>query len=152
MMGFTEEEVRNLILSTLEKEIDNSELEALIEELRKNYNGYLFSENANKRLFNSDMILYYLKSYEDFGTSPNDLIDKNIASDYGKLSKMFDLKNRSQNLMVLQDILDGKEITSVITGQFSMEKDKIRLNTYWGGNHGRKTYMGWKLNKTIQHR
>lgn len=123
MMGFTEYEVRKLIIDTLETNIDENELNDLIDNLRKNYNGYLFSENANTRLFNSDMILYYLKSYADTGRGPNDLVDKNIASDYGKLSKMFDLKNRDKNMKVLQDIIDGNEITAIITGQFSMEKE-----------------------------
>ncbi|MGL5084789.1 MAG: AAA family ATPase, partial [Clostridium sp.] len=123
MMGFTEEEVRGLIINTLEKEIETSEFNELIEELRKNYNGYLFSAKANKRLFNSDMILYYLKNYEDFGVGPEELIDKNIASDYGKLRKMFDLKNKTQNMKVLDSILKEQEVVATITSQFSMEKD-----------------------------
>lgn len=123
MMGFTEEEVRGLIVNTLEKDIESNDLDKLVDELRKNYNGYLFSENADKRLFNSDMILYYLKSYEDFGDGPRDLIDKNIASDYAKLGKMFDLKNKTQNMKVLDKILKNEPIKASITSQFSMEKD-----------------------------
>ncbi|MGL5354765.1 MAG: AAA family ATPase [Clostridium sp.] len=123
MMGFSEEEVRKLILNTAFNDFSVVELDLLIEELRKNYNGYLFSTRANKRLFNSDMILYYLKSYEDFGIPPEDIIDKNIASDYGKLGNMFELKNKTSNMKVLDDILKGEEIISVITSQFSLEKD-----------------------------
>lgn len=61
----------------------------LMEVLSKNYNGYLFAEKAEKHLFNSDMILYYLKYYIEHGEGPDELIDENIASDYGKLGKMF---------------------------------------------------------------
>lgn len=123
MIGFTEEEVRHLIVNVLKKELDRNELDNLVEELRKNYNGYLFSENGKDRLFNSDMILYYLKSYEDFGQGPKELIDKNIASDYSKLGKMFDLKNKDSNMKVLDKILNGEELVTNITSQFSMEKD-----------------------------
>ena len=40
------------------------------------------------------MVLYYLKNLEETGNPPIELIDKNIASDYGKLGNMFELKNR----------------------------------------------------------
>ncbi|MEG0308961.1 MAG: AAA family ATPase [Clostridium sp.] len=123
MMGFTEAEVRNLIVNTLDNNLKKEELDNLIEELRKNYNGYLFSESCKTRVFNSDMVLYYLKSYEDFGHGPRELIDKNIASDYGKLSAMFDLKNKTANMRVLDNILRGEQVKATITSQFSMEKD-----------------------------
>ncbi|MGL5353946.1 MAG: AAA family ATPase, partial [Clostridium sp.] len=123
MMGFTEDEVRSLIVNTLHNRLEENELDSLVEELRKNYNGYLFSEKGKKRLFNSDMILYYLKSYEDFGSGPQELVDKNIASDYGKLSGMFDLKNKKANLKVLDKIICGEKLKATITSQFSMEKD-----------------------------
>ncbi|MEF9960637.1 MAG: AAA family ATPase [Niameybacter sp.] len=123
MMGFTEEEVRSLIVQTDTMNLVGDALDDAVEEMRKNYNGYLFSTRADRRLFNSDIVLYYLKSYEDFGIAPEDLIDKNIASDYGKLGKMFDLKNKTSNMKVLDQILKGEELFAVITSQFSMEKD-----------------------------
>jgi len=83
----------------------------------------LFSEDAHTRLYNSDMILYYLKTYIEKKKGPNSLIDQNIASDYGKLGKMFELKNKTGNMKVLEKILAGEEIAAHITRQFSMEKD-----------------------------
>jgi len=61
MMGFTENEVRQMVKETVRFPMDENDMDTLMEELHKNYNGYLFSEDANERLFNSDMILYYLK-------------------------------------------------------------------------------------------
>jgi len=123
MMGFTEDEVRQIVKETVRFPMNENDMDALIEELHKNYNGYLFSEDANKRLFNSDMILYYLKTFIEKKKGPNDLIDQNIASDYGKLGKMFELKDRKGNMEVLEKILNGEEIVAQITRQFSMEKD-----------------------------
>ncbi|WP_342590195.1 AAA family ATPase [Clostridium muellerianum] len=123
MMGFTKEEVIGLINNVVRKPLNKIELEELLQVLQKNYNGYLFSEECEKRLFNSDMILYYMQSYVDSGKGPKSLIDRNIASDYGKLGKMFDLKNKSANMQVLDDILKGERITSRITEGFSLEKD-----------------------------
>ncbi len=123
MMGFTEEEVRGLVKAVAKSEINGREMDNLLDILKKNYNGYLFSENAGRRLFNSDMILYYLQDYVEFGRGPDDLIDENIASDYGKLGKMFELKNKDGNMEVLDRILKEEEIITQITKQFSMEKD-----------------------------
>ncbi|GAA0178949.1 ATP-binding protein [Clostridium sediminicola] len=123
MMGFNEEEVRALILNTSKKTLEKEKLDDLVKELRLNYNGYLFSESAETRLFNSDMILYYLKNYQDFGKGPRELIDKNIASDYGKLGYIFELKDKNKNMKVLDKVLQGEEIITAITSQFSMEKD-----------------------------
>jgi len=123
MMGFTEDEVRYMIKETVKFPIGRNEMDTLMEVLHKNYNGYLFSEKAHKRIFNSDMILYYLKTYIEDKEGPIELIDQNIASDYGKLGKMFELKNRKGNMEVLEKILNDEEIVAQITRQFSMEKD-----------------------------
>ncbi|SHI15042.1 AAA family ATPase [Clostridium magnum] len=123
MMGFNKEEVIRLIDSTVKKPLNEVELKELLETLQKNYNGYLFASDGKERLFNSDMILYYMQSYMDSGKGPESLIDKNIASDYGKLGKMFDLKNKSANMQVLEDVLKDERITARITEGFSLEKD-----------------------------
>lgn len=123
MMGFTKAEVIRLIDSTVKKPLNEAELKELLETLQKNYNGYLFASDGKERLFNSDMILYYMQSYIDSGKGPEGLIDKNIASDYGKLGKMFDLKNKSANMQVLENVLKGERITARITEGFSLEKD-----------------------------
>lgn len=123
MMGFTKDEVIEIIEKTVRKPLEEERLTELIEILQKNYNGYLFSADASTRLFNSDMILYYMQSYIELGKGPNSLIDKNIASDYGKLGKMFDLKNKNQNLKVLEAILNEERLRCRITEGFSLEKD-----------------------------
>jgi hypothetical protein len=123
MMGFTENEVRQMVKETARFPMDENDMDDLMEKLHMNYNGYLFSEKAKERLFNSDMILYYLKTYIEDKEGPIDLIDQNIASDYGKLGKMFELKNKKGNMEVLEKILNGEEIVAQITRQFSMEKD-----------------------------
>ena len=56
------------------------------------------------------------------GKPPKTLIDKNIASDYGKLGKLFELKNRNANTEVLEDIIEGNPVYCVLTEQFSLEK------------------------------
>ena len=91
--------------------------------LTKNYNGYLFSERANIRLFNSDMILYYLKYYVETGIGPKNLIDENIASDYNKIGNLFNLTTKGSSTKIIDKILRGEELVGEITSQFSLEKE-----------------------------
>lgn len=119
MMGFTEPEVKELVLETLPHNIYSPEL---VLTLRDYYNGYLFSEDAETRLFNSDMILYYLKSYLSRQKPPEKLLDMNIASDYGKIGRLMQIKSPEQNISVLQEVLSSGQVTSRLTDQFSMEK------------------------------
>jgi len=56
MQGFTESEVQYMI-DDLGYSID-------IQEMRDYYNGYLFSPDAIMRVYNSDMVLYFLSEYQ----------------------------------------------------------------------------------------
>ena len=61
--------------------------------MREWYDGYRFAEGAANDIYNTDMVLYYLKhSVPDKG-GPRDLIDDNIRIDYGKLRHLL-LVNR----------------------------------------------------------
>lgn len=122
MMGFTRDEVLQIIDKSVSKELSKDDLSNLMDILQNNYNGYLFSERCETRLFNSDMILYYMKSFSKNGMPPINLIDKNIASDYGKLGKLFELKNRNANTEVLEQILEGELLKCRLTESFSLEK------------------------------
>jgi hypothetical protein len=48
------------------------------------YGNYLFSEDDNVRLFNSDMVLYFIDNYLTRKKLPGDLIDRNVRIDYEK--------------------------------------------------------------------
>jgi ribosome-associated translation inhibitor RaiA len=123
MMGFTELEVRNLIKTTLNEPISLEKMEKLIEILKKDYNGYLFSEDAETRLFNSDMILYYMQEFVETGKGPTNLIDENIASDYNKIGNLFNLTTLGSSTKIIDKILREEELVGAITNQFSLEKD-----------------------------
>ena len=123
MMGFTAEEVSWLVTETLPA---GSRTPAMMGTMQQYYNGYLFSEKGEKRVFNSDMILYYLSSTYEQGEPPELLLDMNIASDYGKLGRIMRLKSPESNIPVLKEIVYGGEVSAQITPQFSMEKDFTR--------------------------
>lgn len=120
MMGFTEEEVCELSQAVL-GELGKSE--EVLQQLKDYYNGYLFSEDAFIRVFNSDMVLYYLTEYLLTHRPPKDLIDTNISSDYSKLQKLFTLKNQERNFRILENILANEPQLIAITREFSLAKE-----------------------------
>ena len=85
MLGFTEPEVRSLLemyrgLGTFNQNVDDA-----LDLMREWYNGYRFAKAATTDLYNTDMVLYYLKHSVPNGPMPDDLIDVNVRIDYGKL-------------------------------------------------------------------
>lgn len=119
MMGFTEDEVRHLISHTLPEELIPPDMGDI---LRQYYNGYLFSEDSDHRIFNSDMILYYISASLDRRRPPEQLLDTNIASDYSKIGRLLRLKSPDRNINILRDIVENGQVFTRITEQFSMEK------------------------------
>ena len=76
-----------------------SDIEAMIDEMKPWYDNYCFSEDAlhtQSKVFNSDMVIYYLRNYIDRGESPKQMIDPNTMTDYNKMKKL-----------LLLDKLDG---------------------------------------------
>ena len=133
MMGFTEEEVCYLI----EKTLPDFELDSMLDRLKEYYDGYLFAPRADKRVFNTDMILYYVSEYLIDNSEPSELIDSNISSDYSKLQNLFSLKDRKQNYTILEDILAGNDQRGKVTVEFNLQrkftnKDFLSLLFYLG--------------------
>ncbi|MEM1120485.1 MAG: AAA family ATPase [Bacteroidota bacterium] len=119
LMGFTENEV----METLEGVgVPNAHLEKVLADLRLWYDGYLFHKDTNHKIYNPDMVLYFANHYSRYQAYPDDLLDENIASDYGKMDKLFYLNNaRKANLALLQTILEEGEITATLTKKYSFE-------------------------------
>ena len=134
MMGFTKSEVEQLI----EETIPSKELPPdLMDTLTEYYNGYCFSEEWSERVFNSDMVLYYLKSYQRKHNPPRTLLDYNAVSDYGKIEKLITFKNPIQNRTILKNVVSNGFIIAKISEKFSIgrkfdEEDFKSLLFYLG--------------------
>jgi hypothetical protein len=93
MMGFTHEEVRQMLISC---DIPTESVSDLLADLARWYNGYLFTEGAKDRIFNPNMLLYFLLSYTTSGHYPRQMLDVNILSDYRKIRKIFNIGGREE--------------------------------------------------------
>ncbi|MDI6604933.1 MAG: AAA family ATPase, partial [Thermoanaerobacteraceae bacterium] len=114
MLGFTEEEVVKII-----EEIGIGKKGGLIDNLRELYNGYLFSAESVKRVYNPDMVLYYFDNYTRYRRPPRNLIDDNVKTDYGRLNR---LAINEENRETLEKIIKEESIVSDIVTKFSFDR------------------------------
>ena len=134
MIGFTKEE---LISMMNDLQISQEEQNKILPIMKENYDGYKFALDAEEKIYNSNMCLYFLNNYIEQGKVPIQLIDMNIASDYSKLGKMLDLCKGEEREKVIEKTVSGEGIVEEITGKFNpaiefTEKDLISMLYYLG--------------------
>lgn len=124
MLGFSTEDVRELFTYYKENgEIrPDSDVEAIINEMKPWYDNYCFSKSALKtqsKVFNSDMVFYYLRNYRETGEGPENMMDPNTKTDYGKMKKLLQLdKLDGDRKGVLRTIIENGEIIGNIEESF----------------------------------
>jgi hypothetical protein len=119
MMGFTESEVRDLLGLVLQ---DKRQEEAVLNDMRRYYNGYRFYPSSQENIYNSDMVLYFLDHFKQQQQYPRQMLDPNIAPDYGKLKAMFEVANWQENIKVLEEVLEKGYVDTQLILQFNFEK------------------------------
>ena len=96
MLGFSTEDVREMLTYYQQagKIPSNRDIEDIISEMKPWYDNYCFAKGALKtqeRMFNCDMVLYYLLNYASTGEVPEQMIDPNTKTDYSKMKKLLQL-------------------------------------------------------------
>jgi len=85
------------------------------------YNNYSFSPNAKEKIYNTDMILYFIDKYLVDDEPPRELIDINVRSDYSTLrSIIYTNKKLNGNFESLKKLIVGDSIhTDSLSQDFS---------------------------------
>jgi len=130
IIGFTEAEVITLLNHYKEAGLVNEPIENLLAVMREWYNNYCFSEaELQTRMYNSDMVLFFMSDYLVNKKIPKVLIDNNIRIDYGKLRHLIILdKKINGNFSTIKQIAEDGEIRANITASFPAEKLIAREN------------------------
>ena len=100
MLGFSETEVREMIRYYQEAGVLQADEEQLITEMKPWYDGYCFSKGAiytDPKMFNCDMVTYYLNSFIQNNHAPEEMIDRNTSMDYAKLNNLIKLDQLDGN-------------------------------------------------------
>jgi len=124
-MGFTQDELEKLLIEFTTEYNYKLDLPKLLPDLKKWYNGYLFSSKAKDRIYNPDMVLHFMSEFSQtkFNEYPQKILDINIASDYTKLQKLFEIQHPARNYKIIDKIIQDGEHDATITEQFNFEKD-----------------------------
>ena len=128
MLGFSTEDVREMFTyyKSEGKIPADSDIEAIIKEMKPWYDNYCFSEDAlltQSKVFNCDMVLYYLRNYMSRGQSPKEMIDPNTKTDYNKMKKLIQLdKLDGDRKGVLHSIIEDGEIICNLVETFPAYK------------------------------
>lgn len=122
MLGFSETEVREMIRYYQSAGVLQADEERLIAEMKPWYDGYCFSEDViytDPKMFNCDMVTYYLNSFIQNGRAPKEMIDRNTSMDYAKLNNLIKLDQLDGNRKgVLLEIAEKGTITGKVANSF----------------------------------
>lgn len=138
MLGFTEDETRSLIELICQDNTAQVDLDEIYNQMSDWYNGHKFCVNGeNEKLFNPNMVLYYLSYYQRHHKPPQNLIDINIASDYRKIGNLFNLLEIEEGRKVMENLMEKNELLGNLTVQFNLERefdrdDLLSLMLYTG--------------------
>ena len=141
MLGFSESEVRQMIDYYKDAGLIEADPEEMLEEMRPWYDNYCFAEESLERdpkMFNCDMVVYYLKSYLLTGKPPKDMLDANTRTDYKKLKRLILLDGMGdEQRSLLQRIASEGKIIGNINTSFPAErifdkKNFVSLLYYYG--------------------
>jgi hypothetical protein len=113
MLGFTQDEVDTLIDAT------GIDRKLITIDLAHYYNGYLFSEDAETRLYNPNMALYFLNKILMTGRIPKHIIDDNLRTDYARLRRLIENEHNRKTLIA---IMKNNGIMAEIARSFSMDE------------------------------
>lgn len=134
----------------------DSDIDAIVNDMKPWYDNYCFAKQALKkktRMFNCDMVLYYLRNYMDAGCPPEEMIDPNTRTDYGKMKKLLQFdKLDGERKGIIRKIAEEKQIVTQLYESFSayqIPKAEIfpSLLFYYGmltikGTRGSKLILG----------
>ena len=113
ILGFTEDEVEFLID---ECDIDRTKITI---DRKFLYNGYLFHQDAENKLYNPSMVLYILYKTNVTVGEIKELIDDNLKTDYGRVKQLL---KKAENLNDLEYIIERTQIHAEVINRFSIDK------------------------------
>lgn len=144
MMGFSETEVREMFRYYQQAGRLEGDIDEMIREMKPWYDNYCFAEESlrtDPKIFNCDMTLYYLRHRVMSGASPEEMVDKNIRTDYSKLKMLARLDHENQEgedrMSTIEEIGAKGEILVNLHTSFPAEKitqtDNFRSLLYYYG-------------------
>ena len=154
MLGFSEEDVREMIayyqsVGLIQPSKDDkgntidgtARIDEIIADMKPWYDNYCFAEDRfdiDSRMFNSNMVLYYLNYFITAGKAPKEMADPSCRTDYAKLKNLVRLDRLDgDRKSVLIDIAQKGYVNATVQESFPAEEtinpdNFISLLYYYG--------------------
>ena len=121
MLGFTKTEVADLLERYRGLGVFDQEVDTALGLMGDWYNGYRFAKNADEDIYNTDLVLYYVKHSVPNRPGPDDLIDTNVRIDYGKLRHLVTVQRQlNGNFDHLRHLIGGETVDTEIRSGFPL--------------------------------
>lgn len=140
MTGFTEKEVREMLTYYSTNSPFNHTVGQLIDIMKPWYDNYCFAPECygETTLYNSNMVLYFVKNYILRGKAPQKMIESNIRIDYEKLRMLIRKdKEFAHDASIIQTLVSQGYITGELKDSFSaaniVDPDKFVSLLYYFG-------------------
>lgn len=128
-IGFHEQEVRSMLDYYLKAGLIRQDTGMCMDIMKEWYDNYRFSSEAENRMFNSVMVLYFIKEAIKRTNIPGNLIDQNIRIDYGKLRHLILTDQRlNGNFSLLKNIMETGDTECDVVPGFPLERLLDREN------------------------
>ena len=122
MIGFTEEEVRQMLTYYSTTSHFNHTVDELLDMMKPWYDNYCFAQGryGETTMYNSNMVLYFVKNYLDNdGKAPQNMIESNIRIDYEKLRMLIRKdKEFAHDASIIQTLVNQGYITGDLKDSF----------------------------------
>ena len=128
MLGFSEDDVRQMIryykdAGAIKPEVSE---DSIIADIKPWYDNYCFAKDSfgcEPSMFNSDMVCYYMSTLVDTGKKPDELIDPNTMTDYGKLKRLIRIdKTEGKRTEIIHNIVEEGFIKARVVSHFPAER------------------------------
>ncbi|MEL5892018.1 AAA family ATPase [Bacteroides sp. GD17] len=121
MMGFTEEEVREMLTYYSTNSPFRHTVDELIEMMKPWYDNYCFAKECygETTMYNSNMVLYFVDNYIQRGRAPEKMVESNIRIDYEKLRMLIRKdKEFAHDASIIQTLVSQGFVTGELKDGF----------------------------------
>ncbi|HMY15073.1 MAG TPA: AAA family ATPase [Polyangium sp.] len=131
LAGFTKTDVARAIDELLRDQPELQSIpdvgnrERLLATLEAFYDGYRFSPDATERVFNSTMVIYFLRQLAKTGRYPKQMLDANARTDYDKLHALWASAGPGahERRTIIETLLAERKVWSPLIDRFGTRGD-----------------------------
>ncbi|MCA0389611.1 MAG: ATP-binding protein [Bacteroidetes bacterium] len=120
LAGFTEAELKELILGTIYEE-GKFDLDKLLGDMRAWFNGSRFSRRGGEKLYNPQLVLSFLSAFHKDYTYPEEITDNNVTSDWKKISNILSKLPKADRDYIIEHVYVEEAIEGGLSTQFNLE-------------------------------